>query len=307
MNLEKPIVACFGEVLWDIFPHGMRAGGAPFNVSYNLKKLGIDSRMISRVGNDDLGTTLLKQIDEWNIPLEECQVDNTLPTGTVQATIDEYNEAHYQITANVAWDNIACNEQTLDLVSKADAFVFGTLAARSKVSRNTLYRMLDIARFKVFDINLRPPFYDRELLMTLLAKADLVKTNKAELRDILAFFGKDYQSEEDSMAYLAEKFNLKEVLLTKGSRGAMQYGHQQFCHCDAIPITIKDTVGSGDSFLAGYLASKLSGGSVEEAMQNAAAMGAFITSQSGACPQYDLAAFNHFKESNLHAFLKKTA
>ncbi len=54
-NNKNSYVVCFGEILWDIFPSGTKAGGAPFNVAYNLNKMGAEVKMISKVGNDTLG------------------------------------------------------------------------------------------------------------------------------------------------------------------------------------------------------------------------------------------------------------
>ncbi|MDB5205493.1 MAG: hypothetical protein JWR72_568, partial [Flavisolibacter sp.] len=51
-------VVCFGEVLWDILPSGPLPGGAPMNVAYHLKKLGINPALITKVGRDDYGRKL---------------------------------------------------------------------------------------------------------------------------------------------------------------------------------------------------------------------------------------------------------
>ena len=299
--LTKPTVVCFGEILWDIFPEGQKAGGAPFNVSYNLHKQGVNSRMVSRVGKDALGKELLDLIQSWGVPTEDIQWDEALPTGTVLARIDEDNEAHYDIIQNVAWDYIRCTPANEELIRNSAAFVYGSLAIRQETSREALYQLLEVAPFKVFDINLRPPFYTPEVLEYLLGKADMVKTNKAELRAILEMFGEEYITEEGAIAFLEKRFKVSEVLLTKGSRGAVYYGHQNYYFCPAVPVTVQDTVGSGDSFLAGYLAERVRGGSMEAAMFNAAAMGAFITTKKGACPEYTLEEFEAFKQKALMA------
>ncbi|PTT00164.1 carbohydrate kinase, partial [Flavobacterium sp. HMWF030] len=84
----KSSIYCYGEVLWDIFPDGARAGGAPFNVAYNLMRMGIDAHMISRIGDDKLGRDLMAQLDNWNIVTQNTQIDRLYPTGTVIANID---------------------------------------------------------------------------------------------------------------------------------------------------------------------------------------------------------------------------
>lgn len=90
MEEKKIRIACFGEVLWDIFPGSQRrAGGAPFNVAYHLSKMGINANMISSVGNDELGNELLQKIKNWNISIDGIQISKTHPTSTVIASMDE--------------------------------------------------------------------------------------------------------------------------------------------------------------------------------------------------------------------------
>ncbi|MXN89714.1 carbohydrate kinase [Flavobacterium sp. Sd200] len=297
-QINKPSVFCYGEVLWDIFPEGARAGGAPFNVAYNLMRMGADAHMISRIGEDKLGHDLMKQVAAWNIPTQDSQIDYTYPTGTVIAHIDEHNEAHYDIVQPVAWDFIEHRNDYTEKVGQADAFVFGSLITRNEVSRNTLYRLLEVAKFRVFDVNLRPPFYSAELIKELLYKADLVKMNKAELRLVLDFLGKDYVSEDDSIRFVQDTFKIAEVLVSKGSKGAVYYNGSNHYEAPAVPVTIKDTVGSGDAFLAGFLSKRLVDATAADVMAQATALGAFITSKEGACPDYRFTDFELFCAAN---------
>ncbi|WP_337965563.1 carbohydrate kinase [uncultured Flavobacterium sp.] len=294
----KSSIYCYGEVLWDIFPDGARAGGAPFNVAYNLMRMGVDAHMISRIGNDKLGRDLMKQLSDWNIATENTQIDNQYPTGTVLAHIDEHNEAHYDITEPVAWDFIEYRDDQINKVSNAAAFVFGSLITRGEKSRNTLFQLLEIAKFKVFDVNIRPPFFSVPVVKELLYKADLVKMNKAELRLILEFLGRDYVNEDDSIRYIQDEFNINEVLISKGSKGAIYYNGDDHYQALAVPVKIADTVGSGDAFLAGFLSKRITNSSPEEIMAQAVALGGFITSKEGACPSYTLTDFNAFRQDH---------
>lgn len=291
-------VVCFGEVLWDIFPTGSRAGGAPFNVAYNLFKMGIDAKMLSRIGNDELGHRLLNQIKDWGITTEFIQVDQEKATGTVIADFDEHGEAVYDIVKEVAWDYIQPLPEHKELIQNSEAFVFGSLITRNKTSQNTLLELLDYSKFRVFDVNFRPPFIDFEFIKKLLHKADLVKMNKAELRTILEYLGEDYVDEDTSIRHLQAYFNLNEIVLTKGSKGARYFVGNTAYDFPAVHIEIADTVGSGDSFLAGFLSKRIQGRSPEEIMKQATSLGAFITSKSGACPDYTYEEFRTFRENN---------
>ncbi|WP_241285564.1 carbohydrate kinase family protein [Chryseobacterium arthrosphaerae] len=291
-------VVCFGEVLWDIFPSGSRAGGAPFNVAYNLFKMGLNTKMLSRIGNDELGHRLLSQIQDWGITTEFIQVDHEKATGTVLAGFDEHGEAVYEIVQEVAWDYIQPLPEHRKLIENSEAFVFGSLITRNEASQNTLLELLEYSKFRVFDVNFRPPFINFEFIKKLLHKADLVKMNKAELRTILEYLGEEYINEETGIRHLQTYFNLNEIVLTKGSKGARYFVGKAAYNFPAVHIDIADTVGSGDSFLAGFLSKRIQGSSPEEIMRQATSLGAFITSKPGACPDYTYEEFKAFREKN---------
>ncbi|WP_205635762.1 carbohydrate kinase family protein [Algoriphagus ratkowskyi] len=305
MTLSKMInkkikVACFGEVLWDRFMDGnKRAGGAPFNVAYHLSKMGVEAYMISSVGDDSLGAELLEKIKNWNISTAGIQVSTQYPTSEVLATLDENNEAQYEIVEGVAWDYIDFLPSDNQNISMMDALVFGSLAARNKVSRNTLFELVEASTYNIFDINLRPPHVDVTQIKQLLHKTQLAKFNKAELRLILDFLGKSYQDEVDSIRFIQDTFGIMEVIVSKGSKGALYVCKDAIHNYPTIPITVKDTVGSGDSFLAGFISKRLEKNSTaQEIMSNAVSLGAFITAQQGACPDYSLTDFLSFSKKN---------
>ncbi|MFS4470775.1 carbohydrate kinase family protein [Chryseobacterium sp. T20] len=300
MEYKKNKAVCFGEVLWDIFPgEQKRVGGAPFNVAYHLSKMGVEVNMISSIGDDQLGRDLLDKMKNWNIPADHVQINMEYPTSTVIATVDENNDAHYDIVEGVAWDYIETTPENKEILNTTDALVFGTLVARNEKSRNTLFQLLELSHYNVFDINLREPYYEVGMIKDLLHKTHLAKFNKAEMRMMLDFLGKAYTTEEDGIKYLQDQFDLKEIIISKGSKGALYASEDHFYLYPTIPVTVKDTVGSGDSFLAGFLSKRLEKGStVHEIMTQAVSLGAFITSQEGACPEYSLEDFIRFKNEH---------
>jgi len=299
---KKTKIACYGEVLWDIFPGGdKRAGGAPFNVAYHLSKMGVAVNMLSSVGDDELGRELLQKIEGWKISTAGIQVRSNYPTSTVVATIDEHNDAHYDIVRDVAWDYIEVNTINQAMVNESDALVFGTLATRNNQSRDTLFALLENSSYNVFDINLRAPHYDIHVIKDLLHKTQLAKFNKAELRMMIDFMGKSYTTEEDCISFLQDSFGMKEVIVSKGSKGALYADHHDFYSISTIPIEVKDTVGSGDSFLAGFLSKRFEkGSSAIEIMNQAVSLGAFVTAREGACPDYSKADFIAFQKESAH-------
>jgi fructokinase len=284
-NYSQYPVVCFGEILWDVLPNCAVPGGAPMNVAYHLKKLGVNPALITRVGTDDWGKNLIHLMEKNQIDTNFFQVDFELPTGKVNATICENNEMSYEILMPVAWDNIQWDKDFEALLADSGFLVFGSLATRLETTRNTLYQLLEIANYKVVDINLRPPHYNKEVIKDLLSNANLLKLNLAELELITGWIS-DYKSEEERVKMLQDVFHIENIVVTKGGDGALLnvggvfYGHPGF------PIEVKDTVGSGDAFLAALLSKLLAKSSPEEALAFASGLGALIATYTGACPDY---------------------
>jgi len=200
----------------------------------------------------------------------------------------------YTIHAPAAWDFITPEESYNQLVSEADAFVFGSLVTRNETSRATLYDLIEKAKYKVFDINLRQPFYSPDIIEYLLNKCDLLKLNESELGLIITWFSNDSHSEEDAVRFLQQKFAIDEVIVTKGSEGASYYTPTLSYSFPAFKVHVKDTCGSGDSFLAAFLAKKLENQSPKVSMLYATGLGAFVATNEGACPGYTVEELESF-------------
>lgn len=285
--MNQPCIVCFGEVLWDVLPSGAKPGGAPMNVAYHLQKLGMHTSVITRVGKDKWGDDLKMLLQQQGIATGEVQVDEVHSTGLVNATLKENNEVAYDIVFPVAWDFIGWKETFSTLVQQAAYFVFGSLAARNDVSRNTLFQLLQAANKKVLDINLRPPHFNRKSLTELLQQADILKLNDHEVKLISGWFG-DYHAIDDQVRRVQEEFSMDTILVTRGSEGALICQSGELFHHKGYKVTVADTVGSGDAFLAGYLYKTANGSEPADALAFANALGAFIATQAGACPEYDV-------------------
>lgn len=288
-------VVCFGEVLWDNLPSGRKPGGAPMNVAYHLSKLGIKSTLISRVGNDADGRDLLAFLNKIGLSTCFCQVDKTNPTSTTVAIVNANHDIHYDICYPVAWDFIEPDDrQLVPLIKESEALVFGSLSVRNNATRNTLHSLLENAGFKVLDINLRQPYYRKESLSDLLRRTNLLKLNSNELVIIAKLFNKPFTDERDSILQLQDRFQIGEVLVTRGNAGCSYYQGDIQYTVPAYNVIVNDTVGSGDSFLAAFIAKRLCGKTIIESLQYATALAAFVTSRSGACPPYNLSDLELF-------------
>ncbi|WP_299438680.1 carbohydrate kinase [uncultured Aquimarina sp.] len=287
-------ITCFGEVLWDIFPHHKKIGGAPLNVALRLKTMGIDSSIITKVGFDDLGDDIITYIDKQGLPLGTIQKDHQYHTGEVLVTLDEEGTASYEISHSVAWDFIETKDNAIKEVSISDAIIFGSLAARNEVSRNTLFELLNKAKFKILDVNLRPPHYDNQLLTDLMKRADFIKLNDDELDEVCIYFGIKETTLEKQIKALAGYTNTTEICITKGGKGATLYYNDSFYHNSGYRIEVVDTVGAGDSFLATLISKLLQGAEPQLAINHACAIGAMVAGSEGANPVFNDTEISNF-------------
>jgi fructokinase len=295
MSQKKPSVVCFGEILWDVLPHAAMPGGAPMNVAYHLNKLGVETTLVSRVGKDEPGDLLLDLLRSWGLTTDFCQVDASHDTSKVLAVLGEHHEVSYDIVFPVAWDYISYQSKFKPLLHSADALVFGSLITRNATSCKTLYAMLEEANYKVFDMNLRAPHYSPLVIYELLSRTNLLKLNESELSTVAGWFDPSVASDADCVRFFQDKFNIQEILVTRGSKGATYYTPLSSFDHAAYKVKVADTIGSGDSFLAGFLAKRLQRECADAAVSFAAALGAFVTQHHGACPDYTIQELEQFK------------
>ena len=257
------------------------------NVAYHLHKQKINPAVITKIGIDEEGKKLINIFSEQGVCTEYFQVDYEYGTGKVYANLHDNNEAVYDIVIPVAWDYIKWEEGLRPLVENADIFVFGSLAARNSTTRATLFRLLQHAQYKVLDLNLRAPHYTRPVIQQLLEQADLVKMNLEELEMITGWFS-GHTGIEDRLQSIHEIFGIHDMVVTMGADGSIMYRSGQITKQQGYTVTVQDTVGSGDAFLAGLLAKTLDNASSMTALRFATALGALIATKQGACPEYGI-------------------
>ena len=289
-------IACFGEVLFDVFPTHRKIGGAPLNVGLRMASLGIDTQIISRIGQDEIGKELLDFVTQNGVTTDSIQVDKSFATGEVLVKLDDKGSASYTINYPVAWDKIEATPEAQNAVANADALVFGSLVCRDNTSYQSLLTLLNSAKYKIFDVNLRAPFYTKELLSDLMNKADFIKFNDDELYEISAFLGSPFHSLEQNIQFIAETTKTQHICVTKGSHGAVLFYNNRLFYNSGYKITVADTVGAGDSFLAGLLTKLLTGVAPQEAINFACALGALVAQEEGANPIISTEAIAKFMQ-----------
>jgi len=275
-----------GEVLWDLLPAGRQLGGAPANFAFHANALGASASVITRVGDDPFGHEILQRFEEMQLPKETVQVDDEAPTGTVTVTLNENGVPHFVIHEHVAWDRMVVTNAALETIQKAEAVCFGSLAQRNPTSRAAIQQLVAAApkdALRIFDINLRQKFYSREVIEQSLHLANVLKLNDSELPIVTAMLELG-SSPREQIERLAQRFELRLVVLTRGADGSLIYQKGRWSEQPPQPVQIVDTVGAGDAFTAALTIGLLNQVDLDEVHAAAAEIAGYVCSRAGATP-----------------------
>ncbi|MDP5230070.1 MAG: PfkB family carbohydrate kinase [Cellulophaga sp.] len=253
-------------------------------MALRLQSYGVVVAMISSVGADKEGSKIINYLKDSGVNTDLIQSNGAYSTGQVNVILNDKGIASYDIKYPVAWDKIEFRALHNNQLLAADIFVFGSLACRDKTSQNTLLRLLKLAKYKVFDVNLRFPHYTKELLINLLNQSNFVKFNDDELFEIGGYLNSKYNSMEQTISFIAKETNTESICVTKGAYGAVLYHKEKFYYNSGYRIKVLDTVGSGDSFLASVIFKLFNGKDPQSAIDFGCAVGAMVAKSEGANP-----------------------
>ncbi|NSW91857.1 MAG: carbohydrate kinase [Firmicutes bacterium] len=287
MENKKFTIVGVGEILWDMLPGGKKLGGAPANFAYHAGELGCEAYIISSVGNDKLGKEIIETLDVLGVSSRYIQVDDIHPTGTVEVQLKGDGIPSYIIHEDVAWDYICLDESYLELAEKADAICFGSLGQRSETSRNTILQVLSNTGnhcIKVFDINIRQHFYNKEIIHNSLKHANVFKLNENELpivSNLLGFGGPDIEI----LQQLGKEYSLKLIALTRGEKGSILLSDNHISTHPGFPVKVVDTVGAGDAFTAAVVVGMIRNWDIDSINNFANRVGSYVCTQEGGTPK----------------------
>jgi len=290
---EPRLVLGLGELLWDVLPEGPRLGGAPANFAVMAGQLGSHAVLLSRIGRDDPGRTAVDRLDPLPVDASLLQVDPAHETGRVTVYL-EGGQPRFTIHQPSAWDFLELTDEWVQLAERADALCFGSLAQRCLESRQTIQTLVaqsSSACIRVFDVNLRPPFYSGEVIQESLELATVVKMNDFEVPLVLGLMGmpvSEGTAEEvlrlDAERLLGEFPSLGMVALTRGAYGSLLVTREEWHAHPGIKVKVADTIGSGDAFTAAMTHYLLRGADLAALNEAGNRWGAWVASQTGAMP-----------------------
>jgi fructokinase len=293
MALKEPhLILGLGELLWDVLPDRARLGGAPGNFSVMAGRLGNHAAILSRIGRDDLGRAAVEQLDPLPVDASALQVDKVHETGRVTVQIED-GQPQYTIHQPAAWDFLELSDEWVQLAERADAICFGSLAQRCLESRQTIQTLAaqtSAACVRVFDVNLRAPFYSGEVIQESLELATVMKMNDAEVPLVLALLGLPSDgSPEEQLRVGAERIlgefpTLTMVAVTRGGNGSLLVTRHEWHEHPGVPVQLADTIGAGDAFTAAMTHYLLRGANLATLNEAGNRWGSWIASQAGAMP-----------------------
>ena len=277
----------FGEIIFDVFGCDAVLGGAPLNVAVHLSRLGGDSFLVSSIGADDLGKKALEEIVSFGVNTKYIGL-SAFDTGRADVILDSTGSARYEFNFPAAWDDIKLFPQEYSSILKDewDGVVFGTLAQRSDITRETLKKLLSEIKANeiLFDVNIRGAFFNKSYLELGLRYATILKLNQEELSLISSLL----EIPEDSFAkrIFSSFNNIKGILLTKGGDGISYIDRNGEVSQKAKCTPVVDTVGAGDSVSGVFLYYFLKTNNVKLALEKASEVAGFVVSTKGALTPY---------------------
>lgn len=290
---EQHLILGVGELLWDLLPEGPQLGGAPANFAVMAGRLGNHAVILSRIGRDELGRKAVEILDPLPADTAYLEVDATHETGKVTVAL-ENGQPHFTIHEPSAWDFMEMSDQWLSVAERADAICFGTLAQRALESRQTVQTLVSetpASCIRVFDVNLRAPFYSSEVIQESLELATVMKMNDGEVEQVLSLLGlPEYDgSPREQLRRGAERLldefpTLQMVAITRGGHGSLLVEREEWNEHPGFPVKVADTIGAGDAFTAAMTHYLLRGAGLATLNEAGNRWGAWMATQSGAMP-----------------------
>jgi fructokinase len=283
-----------GEVLWDVFPDKECLGGAPLNFCANLQRVGDTATLVSAVGRDPRGVLALERMGELGLSTKRVRVEEGLPTGVAIVGTTEAGEPSFLIPRPAAFDMLSIQPGIFEEIEAGgvDWLYFGTLSqTQGTIERFTTELAGRSPHLRCFyDMNLRADQWNLTLVQRLSHLATVLKLNEAEAMTLYAQThpqGADFTVERFCRVWAAA-YDIEVICVTLGGAGCCVYEQGAIQVIPGFPVTVCDTVGSGDAFAAGFLHGYHRGWPIADTARFANALGALVASRAGATPDWSM-------------------
>jgi 2-dehydro-3-deoxygluconokinase len=294
-NTQQIEVVTFGESMALMTPVNSKGieyssefvksfGGAESNFAIAISRLGQKSGWFGRLGNDPIGSSILKAIRGEGVDVSQAELTNEAPTGlmlreTVAGKTSVYYYRKYSAASGMGPWNI--DEEYIKQASILH--ITGITCAISENARDAVYEAVSIARrngVKVsFDPNLRLKLWDveeaRKVLLPLAEEADYFLPGYDELKLL-------YATDNDAEIFSRLK-ELPGVSVVKGGNNETFLVEKgEVTSYPYVKVdTIVDTVGAGDGFCAGFIAGLIKGYSHPESVSLGNLVGSLVIQAEG--------------------------
>lgn len=247
------VIVGLGEILWDVFPDRACFGGAPANFSCCAAGLSAQAEvyMLSGVGDDNKGRAALDELRRFGVRTDAVQLSQH-PTGKVDIKLDDAGKPTYAFAENTAWDNLVWSADLDQLAARTASLCFGTLGQRAPASRDVILRFVNAVADeapKIFDINIRRPFFSDAVVVDSLNAANVLKLSDEELPEVCRI-SDVAEDAPDALVQIANRWKLRLVAMTRGAEGAVLVSGQEAVDVPGTKVQVADTVGAGDAFTA---------------------------------------------------------
>ncbi len=279
----------FGELLVDLITNEEEAllseaeqfskffGGSAGNVAVNSKRLGANTRILTRIGKDPFGDFLLNVLQRENVNTETIQIDQKRKTPLV--FVNKTSKTPAWLAYRDADKHINFNNDVKKIINKTKIVYLTTFILSQNPSRETALKVLEMInedeqKLLAFDPCYRPVLWPKEddgkkIVKEIISKADFIKPS---LDDAEYLFGPDTPKNYIDK-YLQVGANI--VILTMGEDGVLVSDGNNELRLQVYSKKVVDVTGAGDSFWAGFISGILDGRKVKDAVKLGNAAAAF--------------------------------
>ena len=269
-------IICFGELLIDFVAlerdvsvgHAKTfekaAGGAPANVAVGLAKLGIPTAFVTQMGNDPFGHFLAETVAEQGVDTSGVIFTDDANTALAFVAVEASGERSFAFYRNPSADMLMTPDSlNKDLLAEAAIFHYGSITLIDDPVRQTTLEAIQIAREHgaviSYDPNLRSVLWPsleaaRRGIREGLAEAEVVKMNVEELAFLTEQNPLSNEKDIISAAHDLWHQTIKLMVITMGSDGCLAVTSSNAVRVEGFSVTVEDTIGAGDGFMAGLLA-----------------------------------------------------